>query len=352
MKYKFFLKLFICLSLFIFLNIFSKPIYPEVYKNYGAKNKGVAIVILGYNRPAYFKECIRSIQTNDNLDKFTFIFCIDGGRYSKQIEYRKIILESKIKNVIFLDRLYNYGCPKNHIDSKRFAFDWCGFEKIIVLEEDIIITPTYFTFLLNLHEWAIKKYDNIGSIQAWSYCYLSKKNKYKALPYVVENERQFSFVTYCMDKKTWNKISPFLYTYESYIDKIPIDGTQDKARSKPKFWKDIRSIKNFLFNEIQHRPLLKDKDMLEASFLRSKYEERRKREYSYSLLSANQDQVLGISFYLHGLIKLQSVVNRCIHIGEYGITTNHESFIKHGYSKIKLDFFREDNSLKNFLLIH
>jgi len=326
--------------------------YDAQYHNIGRKSpQKTAVIVVGYNRPDYFKKCLKSLEKNAESQSLVFIFAIDGGPENRQAEYQKIIQESLIKKSILLFRPYNYGCPKNHIDSKRFAFDWCGFERIVVVEEDVLVTPYYFHFLLNLHDWATKKYDNIGCVQGWSYCYLSKKKKHKFLEAVVENERQFSFVTYCMDKKAWDTIKDFLYTYESFIDEIPLTSEYTKARSKPKYWTGIARIKDFIFNEVRKKekaPALPDSKFL----LKSRYIERCKKLYSYNLISANQDQVLGISLFLNNLIKLQSVVNRCIHIGVHGITTNQQTFIKHGYSDIHLDFFKEDAFIRNFKLFH
>ena len=53
------------------------------------------------------------------------------------------------------------GCPKNHIDSKRFMFDWCKFSQVIVMEEDLLVSRHYFKTLLNLYHWAKKSYSNI-----------------------------------------------------------------------------------------------------------------------------------------------------------------------------------------------
>src|SRR5690606_27333394 len=116
---------------------------------------------------------------------------------AKQDDLIDIIEQSSIAKKIILKRNRNYGCPKNHIDSKRFAFEWCGFSKVVVMEEDIVITPSYFTFMQNFYDWAHAHHENVGAVQSWNHqCFSSRAVKQKQLDLIRQNPTYYIFVTY------------------------------------------------------------------------------------------------------------------------------------------------------------
>ncbi len=336
------------ISIFFILSTFfsglKAELYDDSYKDFAPiNNQEAAVLVVAYNRPDYLARCIASMEKNPESEYLTFIFALDGGPNSKQIENKELIESSKIKNKIILLRDCNYGCDKNSIDSKRFAFDWCGFEKVIVLEDDVVVTSSYFRFILNLHSWAKKKYNNIGAVQAWSYCYLPRQEKKMKLNLVEENSRYWSFVTYCLDKESWDKISPINYKYEKFIDDMPTTEEYMKIRSQP--WKGKKAMKPI--REWVNR-ITRDKIEDDGVDLKSKLNLRPK--FLDRNFLACQDVILGFSFYMHDLVKLCSVVNRAIHIGENGISTTKRSFAKK-FATIRLDEFEKDESLSSFKLL-
>jgi len=76
--------------------------------------------------------------------------------------------------------------------------------------------------MLNLHEWASATYSNIGAVQGWSYCFLSKQEKEAQNNLVAENNLYWSFVTFCISGQSWNTIKTIMYTYENFIDQISL----------------------------------------------------------------------------------------------------------------------------------
>ncbi len=315
--------------------------YDYIYKNFAIKkNQETAIIVFCYNRPDYFKQCITSIEKNLESLTHTFIFAVDGGPRSKQKEYEEIILQSKIKNSILLFRSRNYGCPKNHIDGFRFAFDWCKFNKLIIMQDDIVISPTYFTFLLHLHTWAKDSYDNIGVIQAWDHTMsIAKKEKKNQLNYVKENLNWWSFVSFCMDNNCWHKIKFFIEKYELFIDKIPLTDDFEYQRSKPyeSLWKGNKEICEWIYSFMHKKNNFLSHIDLE-DYINS-------RDFG-----TNSDIVLGCALYLHNLIKLTTPVNRIIHIGKNGISLTEE--LHHlWFGKMNLDIFEEDKDIKNFVIL-
>jgi glycosyltransferase involved in cell wall biosynthesis len=307
-----------------------------------------AILVVAYNRPEYLLQCIASIESNPESQYIPCIFVLDGGSESKQSENIELINASKIKQKIILKQPRNYGCPKNHIDAKRFALDWCNFKKVIVLEDDIIFGPTYFTFMFNLHAWAISTFDNIGVVQSWSYCFLPLSEKEKKLNVVQENERCWSFVTYCIDKKIWNKIKPILYRYELYIDEISQSKKFIRERSKPYLWKGVLKIRSWVATIIQKKNNIQSE---KSTSLSSSYGKEFRSYLTAKDFAPNQDTIMGLSLFMNDLIKLKTIVNRAAHIGKIGITTTEETFFSERFDKIVLDVFNQDANIKNFILL-
>lgn len=324
-------------------------IYNVNYRNYSdINNQDVAVLVVAYNRPEYLKECIKAIEQNCEAQYLPFIFALDGGADSTIDENISLVNESNIKNKIILSRDRNYGCIKNHIDSKRFAFDWCNFKKIIVLEDDVVISPSYFTFVLNLHKWASGISKNIGAVQGWTKCHDFRHKKAKNLTYVQENPKSWSFLSYCIDQIAWNKIKPIIYQFEEFIDEIPLTSEFDKARSKPGFY--LREIMPRIREWVQ-KLVLNKASIIEPGHLQSSYEATFRKRFMSPGFLASQDVMMGFSFYMNNLIKLEPLVNRCIHIGKEGISTTEDLFNELGYNEIVLDNFEDDFTLVDFELV-
>lgn len=303
-----------------------------------------AVLVLAYNRPDYFEKCLKALEKNPESEYMPFIFALDGGSGSKQKELSELIKNSNIKNKQILMREYNYGCPKNYIDAQRYAFDTCKFEKLIVIEDDVVITDSYISLMLNFHTWANQQYSNIGVVQGWSLCWLSPEQKANRLDQVTENSLYWSFVTYCLDKKTWNTIKPLLYTFEKYIDTIPLK--YKKERSRPEFSSLDKHIREWVKDSVKHKKkIFKSGDYISA------YSKKHEKAFLSKKFKPNIDHVMGFALYMNNLIKLKTVVNRALHIGVEGITTNTVLFNNWKYNAMKLDCFAEDKDRKNFKLI-
>lgn len=322
--------------------------YEMHYKDLSLQcGQTTAVLVIAYNRPEYLVQCIRSIKQNPESQELVFIFALDGGPRAKQAQNINIIKNSGIKNVVFLLRNRNYGCPKNHIDSKRFAFEWCKFKEVIVIEEDVVISPYYFSFLLNFYDWAQAQWENIGVVQGWTKgCYLSAQQKKQQLHLVRENPLYWCFVSYCIDDRCWQKISPILYEFEKFIDQIPTSDQYEKERSKPFHWHGMPRIRQWVQSLVHAK--LQTTPVTNPRYLKSKLQ--LTREFLAPDFLAAQDVMMGFALYMNDLIKLHPLVNRAIHIGKYGISTNQQVY-DNWYAKMRLDIFEQDKEIKSFQLI-
>ena len=320
---------------------------PAYYRISLKQNQPVGILVVAYNRPNYFQKVIESIESNSESRSLPFYFFLDGGVDSKQEENQTIINNSSIINKEIIMRERNYGCAKNLIDARRFMFDWCMYEKVIVIEDDIIFTPQYIRTLLALHQWAKNNYSNVGVVQCWSYCFLTKKEKKEKLHLVQNNENfWWSFVTYCLDKEAWNGMSPFLYEYEKlFVDRIPQTEDSFIERSKPSLSHLGSEIRLWVKNQIKtHNP----KPAGEGPYFESNFDLGSVFSTLNKNVIANQDFMTGCSLWKAGYVKIETVVNRARHIGEHGITNNEKLFKECEFDKITLNNFDEDNTISYF----
>jgi glycosyltransferase involved in cell wall biosynthesis len=305
------------------------------------QSNDTAVIVLAYNRPHYFEQCLKALEKNPETEYMPVIFALDGGPKATQKENKKLIEQSTLKNKKILLREYNYGCAKNYIDAHRYAFDQCSFKKIILIEDDVLVTDSYICSMLNLHAWAQRNYTNIGVVQGWSFCFLSPEKKLKFLDQVIENDQYWSFVTYLMDKKTWDSIKPIIYTYEKYIDTISLKNSQ--ARSRPEMASSSKEITSWVHHLVKHK-----KEVYSQGALPSRYAKKHKAAILSKQFAPNIDHMLGFALYMNSIIKIKMVVNRAIHIGQEGISTDPSLFAQWRYAHMKLDTFEQDKTLKKF----
>lgn len=302
-------------------------------------NEQVGVAVIAYNRPQYLKKLIKSIEVNEESKILPFFFFLDGGSFSKQKESAKLIEDSKISNKNIIFRNVNYGLFKNHVDAKRFMFDWCNFKKLIVFEEDLKISRFYFKTLLNLDKWAHNKFANISTVQLWtSDCILSKDEKKKALRLVRRTRPNYSLVTYCLRKDAWNTISEYMYEFEKkFLDPIVGNDKYSLSLSKPS--------QGIYINEI-HTWIKKASNAIRQN--KNKFNKNKINipPAIFNNINANQDQLTSYLLSCAGFARLQTVVNRVEHIGDIGSL----GYKRQDKSPI-LQGFGEDKTLTNFYYI-
>lgn len=300
----------------------------DYYKKSKKDKQKTAILVIGYNRPEYLVQVVSSLEKNPASQSLPFFFVFDGGPQAKQQENINIVKRSTIKHKEIVLRSTSYGCGRNLIDARRMLFDWCEYDRIVFFEDDVVVTPEYINLVLNLDEWAHKNYDNIGFTTAYCGCFLSLPEKLKYLSHVGVG---VSCIGYCIRRGVWNKIKPIIYEYEN------------------KFLKDV------LYNRRNSQAIRK---WLKATYDRSKpvvYSNPFKSKqniiahFIHDKSPTSQDGITMFALLLNGYVPLLTRVNRAVNIGKYGLHFTPSLWEKLGFGKIKLDRFKQDYSLKEFI---
>ena len=327
---------FLYKSIFWYINFISLPIlciapqnpynYDESYYNIAKKlGSSDGILVIAYNRPRFFAEAVNALSKTPEADYLPFIFVLDGGKKSTQKENIKIINNARIRNKFIIARDTNYGCGRSIIDARRFMFEWCNFNRIIIFEDDLVVSPEYITLTFNVHKWAKIHYPNIGVVSCFYRCYLDSYTKRIKLESVQETTD--CFWGYCLDKTVYNTIKDILNEYENtFLTTSQGSNTPDIA-----FWmeKILYTAENAIIRNYLPCSIISYKKEFEEYITRLKTLPRLRNE---------QDRQFRLALYKKGYVKISTCVNRAKYIGSRSNRDN----------GINLDRFPSDMVRKNF----
>ena len=172
-----------------------------------------AVATFGFGRPDHFERMLRSLGSCPEVVNGTVdvVHYLDGGPGSEQEALRNVIESSGVPYASIVARPENLGVGRQLIGARRELLDEQGYDRMVLVEDDIELSPTYLTSLLNLSDWA-GAYADVGTVQVWNVEAGSKEELQPHLHQVELTNRHF--VTYCLTKRAWDIIKPVLYAYE------------------------------------------------------------------------------------------------------------------------------------------
>lgn len=303
------------------------------------ENRSKVVALIGFNRPGYFEKCLASLEKNKGIEDYDVYLFLDGGKDARQEEYVKIMDSSSITRKTIIKRERNYGVEHHNIMVKKFLFDECQFEKVIILDDDVVVSPSYLTLLTSLDEWAHKNFDNIGMVQLWDFCFLPKEEKRKQLNKV--SETFAGLFAGLIRKSVWDVIKPVVYDYEkNYLETEPF-----LLSLKIKFKKSNETIFKWMENQI-------------VKYNAEKVYDPQKRLFPEQLFAdkmflkdpcISQDRMMAVAMHTHGFLRIGTTVNRCINIGDEGTYSAYDTPERIAFNKTQLDTFSEDFEIKDFV---
>ena len=294
-----------------------------------------AILVIGFKRLHYFHQTLESLERNPESQTLDFHFSLDGGREARQDELAEMINTSSIKNKHIVCRESNYGIGRHLIGARREIFDGLGYDRLILFEDDMLLSPTYISTVLKISDWA-HQYDNIGTVMAYNLNKSDRNQQAEDLNKVVPTNRHFW--GYCLTRKVWDNIKQVLYDYEEeYLDGVP-------------------------YKKRHHRRI------------RSKYMPgwmmQEKREYEGELMNlpdevisppfgikqnrntpTSQDAMTALGLWNAGYARLTTIVPRARYIGIHGLSFTPRVFRKQGFDTQQYFEFSEDADITEFELI-
>lgn len=304
--------------------------FPPTEQYHAMGHNKTAIGIVCYNRPDYFDQLMDSLEANHGIEDYTIFFFLDGGRGALQPCYIERINRSTVPHKIIIAQQKNFGVERHNIVIRKFLFDYCEFDRIVLFDDDVVLAPEHLTLLKHLDQWAHSTYDNIGTVQLWEFCFLPQKEKVNHLNEVVET---FAGLFACSMRKTvWDQIKDGIYEFDAEI----LPNLSSMTDQDHRFWQYslwMKKKQNPLGKHIFHRILAYEDTFFRKSFCTS------------------QDRVVAIMLYLKGFVRLTTTVNRCINIGDMGVYSDPQYGSRELFNKTTLDTFKDDLTRTTFKVV-
>lgn len=156
------------------------------------------IAIFAYNRPIHLERVLISLQQNELFGSSKIYVFVDGPKNNndvKKITQVNKILNNYLKGLNFeiIQKNMNIGLSKSIVGGINFIFEVEGHNRIIVLEDDIVVNKNFLKFM----NFALDHFENkksVWHIGGWQYPIDFKNNK--------ENYLFFKYMN-CWGWGTW-----------------------------------------------------------------------------------------------------------------------------------------------------
>lgn len=264
-----------------------------------------AVATFGFGRPDHFGRMLRSLGTCPEVieGSVDVVHFLDGGPGAQHSELRDVIEQSGIPFTEIVARSHNYGVGRQLISARRELLDERGYDRMVLVEDDIELNSTYLTTLLRLSDWA-ESYSDIGTVQVWN---VESGSKEDLSPHMGEVELTHRhFVTYCLTKRVWDAIKPLLYDYEKKF-----------LLKKPYSKRPHYRIRAFMRKHLKTKPATHEGNRLDppAEAVHNPFPKIRWRSTPTS-----QDAITSLALHVAGLHRMTT---RVPHAHYYGMTGVH-----------------------------
>ncbi|NQT85255.1 glycosyltransferase [bacterium] len=293
---------------------------------------GMGVSVIAYNRPHYMAKVVRSIESNPESQTLPFHFFLDGGSGATQEENLATIRQSTIRDVHVVAREGNLGCQANTIESRREMFDELGYETVLLVEDDLVLSSHCIGLVTRLLAWATDSFDNVGAVQAWDTCLMSREEKARCLSHVRPRSMGSHWQGYALTRRAWQAMRPVLIEYEEQFV-----GNSHSGMDHAAIRSFIRERASQAPRRIEGETVPDEPDARDGFFQPN--------------VATGQDAIHALAMWQAGLVRLCGVVNRSLQIGRVGLHGTDEQFVAMGMDRVQLDVFEEDRTLSAFELI-
>ncbi len=192
----------------------SGPSPPFLNNGVSWRTMRTAVATFGFGRPDHFERMLTSLGTCPEVvdGVVDVVHFLDGGPGAEQDALRAVIQRSGVPFTDIVARPTNLGVGRQLIGARRELLDERGYDRMVLVEDDIELNSTYLTTLLRLADWA-EQYADVGTVQVWNVEAGTQDELEPRLEEVELTNRHF--VTYCISKRAWDLIKPTLYAYEA-----------------------------------------------------------------------------------------------------------------------------------------
>ena len=276
-----------------------------------------AVATFGFGRPDHFERMLTALGKCPEIveQKVDLYHFLDGGLGSEQDALVALIHRSTIPFKEIILRPENYGVGRQLISARREILDEQGYDRMVLVEDDVEVNHTYFTVLFQLSDWA-QQFQDTGTVQVWNVEQGSREQLEGHLGEVELTNRHF--VTYCITKRVWDQIKSILYEYEAKYLLGRNYGKRPHYRIRYFMKKKLKQ------RQVQHSGTLlaPPSNALSAPFP----------AISWRFGPTSQDAITSLSMYLANLHRLTTRVPHAYYFGVTGVHCTPEVYAQMGFN--------------------
>jgi len=309
----------------------SGPSPPFLNNGVSWRTMRTAVATFGFGRPDHFERMLTSLGTCPEVADgvVDVVHFLDGGPGAEQDALRAVIQRSGVPFTDIVARPTNLGVGRQLIGARRELLDERGYDRMVLVEDDIELNSTYLTTLLRLADWA-EQYVDVGTVQVWNVEAGTQDELEPRLEEVELTNRHF--VTYCISKRAWDLIKPTLYAYEA-----------NHLMSKPYTKRSHYRIRRFMRQCLKHGRKKPDGTRLDppVEAVHNPFP-----SVPWRSAPTSQDAITSLALYLAGLHRLTTRVPHAYYFGETGVHCTPEVYEEMGFND--QGWWRWSSSPENF----
>ncbi|MEC8540681.1 MAG: hypothetical protein VXY53_02460, partial [Candidatus Thermoplasmatota archaeon] len=242
---------------------------------------------------------------------------VDGGPNSKQEAIKELIANSKFPDAEIVCRVNNWGIGRHLIDARRRLFDELGYDRILLLEDDLVLGEHYVETVFKISDWA-KEYDDIGTITAYNINPESIDDQAKQENQLIATNRHFW--AYVITKQVWDEIKHIIYAYEQ---RFLIKSTYTNRAHRRIRWLFMRKWINK--PRVSKTNCLVPNECIMPPFPKIPFR-----------IATSQDAITALALWHHGYHRITTRVSRAEYIGIEGYSFSPEVYESQGFHRQNL----------------
>jgi len=289
-----------------------------------------AILLLGFNRIDYFSKVLSSLEQNKAAYEHDIFVYIDGGPNAKQEEIKELIANSKFPDAEIVCRVNNWGIGRHLIDARRRLFDELEYDRILLLEDDLVLGKHYVETVFKISDWA-SEYGDIGTITAYNINSAAIAEQSQQEHQLIATNRHFW--AYVISKTVWDEIKHIIYAYEA---RFLTKSTYTNRAHRRIRWLFMRKWIN-LPRIMKTNRLVPDK-CVTPPFPKIPFR-----------IATSQDAITALALWHHGYHRITTRVSRAEYIGIEGYSFSPEVYESQGFHQQNLGDYAHIQTPEEFV---
>jgi hypothetical protein len=285
---------------------------------------------LGFNRIDYFTKVLTSLEQNKAAYEHDLFVYIDGGPNARQEEIKELMAKSKFPNAEIVCRVNNWGIGRHLIDARRRLFDDLGYDRILLLEDDLVLGEHYVETVFKISDWA-SEYDDIGTITAYNINSASIDEQGEQENQLIATNRHFW--AYVITKRVWDEIKHIIYAYEARFLSKSTYTNRAHRRIRWLFMRKWINLPRFM----KSNRLVPDK-CVTPPFPKIPFR-----------IATSQDAITALALWHHGYHRITTRVSRAEYIGIEGYSFSPEVYESQGFNKQNLGDYAHIQTPEEFV---